>query len=289
MWIAPPTPCGALGAARARVGRQRGSPPRPRSAPGRGGLGGGRVAPAWGAEVVSSNIVGYQKVNLRAGFNLVASQFLLVGGETKDIQDYVEADNTMPGLDENGSFQTTMRVWTGTGYSTYGWLNATDGTANEVPEWNSKWVLEDSSDLADVDMNVGDGYWVICSEAATATFAGEVPSTDGNPSVSVSQGFNLIANPLPADINIQNIQPSASLLGLDENGSFQTTMRVWTGTGYSTYGWLDADDGTANEVPEWNSKWVLEDSSDLANVTVGIGEGFWLISPSASGSVSFIK
>ena len=30
----------------------------------RGGLGDGRAAPAWGAEVVSSNVVGYQKLTL---------------------------------------------------------------------------------------------------------------------------------------------------------------------------------------------------------------------------------
>ena len=66
-------------------------------------------------------------------------------------------------------------------------------------------------------------------------------------------------------------------------------MRVWNGTGYSTYGWLDADDGTENEMPEWNSKWLLGDMSDLANVTIAAGQGFWIISPKATGSVTFVQ
>ena len=35
--------------------------------------------PAWAAEVYSSNIVGYQKVTLQPGFNLIGAGFVQVG------------------------------------------------------------------------------------------------------------------------------------------------------------------------------------------------------------------
>ena len=244
--------------------------------------------PAWAAEVYSSNIVGYQKITLQPGFNLIASQFNLVGGETKTIQELIEAANSLPGLDGEGDFQTTMRIWNGTGYSTYGWLDADDGSENEMPEWNSKWLLGDMSDLAATEVAPGMGCWIITPTATSITFDGEVPASSST-AVAINNNFNLVANPLPTAINIQNIQPSGSLLGLDGEGEFQTTMRVWNGTGYSTYGWLDADDGTENEMPEWNSKWLLGDMSDLANVTIAAGQGFWIISPKATGSVTFVQ
>ena len=84
--------------------------------------------------------MGYTKLSLSDGFNMIGSQFLNVGGTTKTINEFFDTttgNNTLPGLDENGAFQTTLRVWTGTGYAYYGWLDEDDGTANEVPEWNS--------------------------------------------------------------------------------------------------------------------------------------------------------
>ena len=65
-------------------------------------------------------------------------------------------------------------------------------------------------------------------------------------------------------------------------------MRVWTGTGYRFYGWLDGDDGTNNDMPEWDNAWLLDDMTDLASETLSIGEAVWIIAPSA-GTVTFTK
>ena len=242
------------------------------------------TCPAWAAEVVSSNIVGYNRVSLTEGFNLLGAQFVNVGGQIQDIQDFIASDTTLLGLDDDGMFQSELLVWNGQGYTTYGWLDADDGTNNEVPEWNNSWLLYDMSDLASVNMTPGMGCWIKSGADAVVSFKGEVPSAT-TVTQNLTAGFNLLSNPFPAALPIQAVQ-SDDLPGLDDDGMFQTELLVWNGQGYTTYGWLDADDGTNNEVPEWNNSWLLYDMSDLANVTIDMGKGFW-IKPATAASVVF--
>ncbi len=237
------------------------------------------------AEVTSNNVVGYAKIQLNEGFNLIGSQFLNVGATTKDINDFIIDGSALAGLDDEGMYQTTMRVWDGSAYTYYGWLDADDGTANEVPEWNNTWLQYDMSDIAIEDMDLGKGVWLITPNAGTITVSGEVSSSDTY-TVNVNAGFNIVANPFPAAISIQNIK--CNLDGLDDEGMYQTTMRVWDGSAYTYYGWLDAEDGTNNEVPEWNNSWLLYDMSDLAKETLNVGQAIWFIAPSA-GTVTFTK
>ena len=219
------------------------------------------------------------------GFNLIGSQFLNVGATVKDVNDFIVDGSNLLGLDAEGAFQTTMRVWTGNGYDTYGWLDLDDGTANDMPEWNNSWVLYDGSDLAKEAMDIAKGVWLVTSAAGEITVSGEVATGDTY-TIDVVKGFNIIANPFPCSISIQDIQ--TDLAGIDAEGAFSTTIRVWTGNGYDTFAWLDADDGTANDMPEWDNSWVLYDGSDLAPVTLKVGEAIWFVAPSA-GKVTFTK
>ena len=232
------------------------------------------------AEVVSSNIVGYNKVTLTSGYNLIGSQFVNIGQDTQDINELFPGSNTLPGLDANGDFQSTLLVWSGSGYATYGWMNATDGTDAGDDSYNSKWVLQDFSDFASVDMTPGMGFWIQSSGDAEATFSGEVPEGD-SVDIQLAAGYNLISHPFPEAISIQAVQ-SDDLLGLDANGDFQSTIQIWTGSGYAIYGWMNATDGTDAGDASYNSKWVLQDFSDIANVTIGIGKGFWIQTPAAA-------
>ena len=237
------------------------------------------------ADVTSANVVGYAKIDLISGFNLIGSQFLNVGSTIKDINEFIIDGSDLLGVDENWSYQTTMRVWTGSGYTYYGWFDADDGTNGEMPEWNNTWLQYDMSDVAVEDMDLSKGVWLVTSQPGTITVAGEVAPGDTY-TINVNEGFNLIANPFPCEISVQNI--TTDLDGVDEEWSYQTTMRVWTGTGYTYYGWFDADDGTNGEMPEWNNTWLQYDMSDVANATLKVGEAIWLVAPSA-GTVTFTK
>ena len=239
--------------------------------------------------MVSSNIVGYNKVTLSAGFNLIGSQFLNIGQGTQDINEFAN-NNTLPGLDDEYEFQSTLRVWNGVGYTTYGWYADGDGSDPEMdwPEADAKWIVNDQSDIAEVDMPAGQGYWIYTPTQATVTFSGEVPEGETK-TIDVAKGFNLVANPFPEEIDIQTIQPD--LPGLDANFEFQTTLRVWNGVGYTTYGWYADGDGSNPEMdwPEADAKWILNDQSDIADVKIPIGAGFWIYTPTAAGSVTFTK
>ena len=242
-------------------------------------------APARAADVVSSNIVGYQKMQLTSQFTLVAAQFNNIGAETKDVQDFIGADNDLPGLDADNGYavQTELRYWNGTGYDTYGW--DPDGDPN-IPNSDHKWVDEDLA-VASFDMDVGTAVWIKVPTGTTGNIvlSGEVPEGDSK-EIQLRAGFNLIANPFPTAIDIQKIQAGATIPGLDaENGyAVQTELRYWDGTGYETYGW--DSEGDPN-VPNSDHKWVDEDLV-VATRTIELGKGFWIKTPVA-GTVTISK
>ena len=122
--------------------------------------------------MVSSNIVGYQKLTLSAGYTIVGSQFLNVGGTTKDIQELVaNGENTLPGIDEQTyEFHANLRVWDGVGYDTYGWSDADDGDSIDWSESNSKWLDQKQENIVNVTIGIGKGFWIYTDRDATITF-----------------------------------------------------------------------------------------------------------------------
>ncbi len=107
---------------------------------------------------------------MNEGFNLIGSQFLNVGGTVKDVNDFIVDGSDLLGVDDEWMYQTTMRVWTGTGYTTYGWFDADDGTLGEMPEWNSTWLQYNMSDVAKATLKVGEAIWLVAPSAGTVTF-----------------------------------------------------------------------------------------------------------------------
>ena len=99
------------------------------------------VSCAWAAEVYSANTVGYTRVAVN-GLSLLGSQFVEVGTEAAlDINEVVLPAADLPGMDmDTGSFQTTLQMWDGSSYTTYGLLGVGQGE-----EWVSakvkKWVF----------------------------------------------------------------------------------------------------------------------------------------------------
>ena len=243
---------------------------------------------AWAAEVYSENVVGYTKVTVKPGLNLLASSFVQVGsGEAADVNEAVKVSG-LPGLTEDMSeFATTLKVWTGIGYKTYGYLTEEEAIANEWPEAANTWLLGDFSDIAAVQVPAGDGFWVKTTGTGTITLIGQVPAA-ATTDVTINSGLNLVSSPYAKDINIQDVKLSG-LPGLTEDMSeFATTLKVWTGIGYKTYGYLTEEEAIANEWPEAANKWLLGDFSAIADVTIPAGAGFW-IKTTGTGTVTFTK
>ena len=243
--------------------------------------------PARGAEVISSNVVGYNKVTLTPGWNMLGSQFLNVGGMVQDVQD-LTAKASLAGIDATTyEFHTELYVWNGGGYETYGWSDDDDGTDIDWDESNSKWLDLKQENIVSFPVANGTGFWVKTDAAGEIMFAGEVCSSN-SVTQRTSVGFNMLSNPYPMALDVQKIQ-TVDLPGIDESSyEFHTELYVWNGGGYQTYGWSDADDGTDIDWEESNSKWLDLKQENIVDVTIPVGGGFWVKSDQ-SGTVTISK
>ena len=131
------------------------------------------IAPAWGAEVVSSNIVGYEKLNLTAEkFAMCATQFELVGGGSGTLSDLFSATDIPYGteirfLNERGA------------YDVYKYLEeAYDEDADDfVPGWADGFENLVVDSIADVKQ----GFWIRSNASTPVTITFSNPTaTAGN-------------------------------------------------------------------------------------------------------------
>ncbi len=240
------------------------------------------VLGAQAADIYSANVVGYTKVDLKEGYNMLASQFVNLGDEASfDINDVI-IEGGFVGYDtETFEFNSKILLWSGTGYTTYGWVGEGQGWAGG-PADNS-WV-----DLGwgtpEVSMPVGDGYWIQTTKATSVTFAGQVAVTNEF-NTPISIGYNMIANPFPQPILVQDIK-STDFEGYDSvTFEFNTQILLWSGTGYTTYGWVGEGQGWSGG-PADNS-WV-DLGWNPAAVEIAVGEGFW-IQAAAPTTITFTK
>ena len=270
------------------MGRRKGSPPRPRFALGRGGLGGGRFAPAWGAEVVSSNIVGYNKVSLTPGYNLLGIQFSQVGGASLDLSDAVILDETYGGYDSNYDFKSTLRVWDPSTekYITYGWAGTSGTTVDNDPSLDNTWTDLEAYAVEGEDLDVTQGIWIRAEKVGTALVAGEVSTDDVE--ISLVPGFNLVANPYPMSVKVTNFGVlDETYGGYDSNYDFKSTLRKWDPATekYMTFGWAGTSGTAVDNDPSLDNTWTdLE--AYATDVTIAPGEGVWIRAEKA-GKIKF--
>ena len=244
----------------------------------------GGFAPAWGAEVVSSNIVGYEKISLSAGYNMVGVQFAEVGGDTKILSTVGELDSTMDGVDEDGDYATTMRVWTGNGYKTYGWSGTGMSEFFDDASLDNKWLNNDMEE-DDTDMTASSGFWVNAATAGTMIISGEVPST-ATVSVQLTAGYNIIANPYPGAVKVADFGILESkFAGVNEDGDYATTLRIWTGNGYKTYGWSGTGMSEFFDDASLDNKWLNNDM-ETDTETIPFGTAVW-INAEQAGTITF--
>ena len=251
---------------------------------------------------MSSNIVGYEKVTLTAGLNLIGSQFVVIGGKTATMNELTAVMEGQSGYDDDSYDPTTeLRVWTGSGYAQYGWtgdlLTDSPALADEMGvtdhSFDNKW-LNGSYEVSEEDLDAGMGFWIKAKTGGTVTFAGEVPTND-TVTVNLVPGLNLVSYPWPMAADMQKIQVNGQT-GYDDDSYDPTTeLRVWTGSGYAQYGWsgnlLQESPALADEMGvedhSLDNKW-LNGSYEVETKPIGYGTGFWIKAPNA-GTVTFSK
>ena len=215
------------------------------------------------AEVTSSNTVGYQKVNISPGLTIVGTPFTSIEANATglDIQSIKPADT------QNSGGVSMLRRWNGSGYTEYFYFPEDQfGVGDEeLPGWGDALQNE-----ANVQIDLGEGYWIQSDKAETITLAGEVADEE---TVSIGSGLTLISNPLPVDIDIQKIIPSDT-----QNSGGVSMLRMWNGSGYTEYFYFPEDQfGVGDEeLPGWGDALQNE-----VHVTIPAGRGFWIQSDKA--------
>ncbi|MFM7805762.1 MAG: hypothetical protein ACKPGK_14890 [Verrucomicrobiota bacterium] len=113
------------------------------------------------AQVTSQNIVGYVRLSLTKGFNLIGNQ--------------LNNGNNAIGTVLNAPEGTTVYKFTGGKYVANSFV---DGA------WDNK----------DMKLSPGEGFFVNVTAATTITLIGEVSLSN---TVNIAQGYNLVSIPLP--------------------------------------------------------------------------------------------
>ena len=134
------------------------------------------IGPAWAADVVSSNIVGYYKLDTSTGYTMVGSSFQAVGGNN------IVGIQTVQGKGLTGvdwTFETeagdTLLLWNPEeqAYSTE--LNYTgdsdpDGLMDAFGATPGTWFDMGNFKTADNVIPVGGAFWIKSSGSGTLTF-----------------------------------------------------------------------------------------------------------------------
>lgn len=241
------------------------------------------------AEVESSNVVGYQKIDLDAGYNMIGVQFNEVGGADKPVATVGQLSANMAGFNEDGDFDTEMMVWADGNYTTYGWAGTSGTDYDAGAELDNKWLDRDNLVVPnDADPLPAYGaFWVKAGSAGSILIKGEVP--DGDVTVPLAAGYNMVANPLPQDVPVATFgRLAASMAGFNEDGDFATEMMVWEDGNYTTYGWAGTSGTDYDAGAELDNKWLDRDNLVVPEVTtvVRAGHAVWIKAGSA-GSITF--
>jgi len=242
------------------------------------------------AEVVSGNVVGYNTVTLKQGFNMLACNFDQVGIGTNTLDKVIPgtltglvAGNNVGTADNIMVFDPTPGVQS---YTTYFlWYT----TKAALQTYNYKWVLN-SATPAGVALKSGDAFWYRSKSttniAINVACAGEVPTV--NKDITIRPGFNMIAGNYSADWSPNDKgaafwQTSGAVAGnnvgtADNIMVFDPTPGVQS---YTTYFlWYT----TKAALQTYNYNWVINSATPAPTNFVKLGQGVWYRAKMPSGS-----
>ena len=215
---------------------------------------------------------------------MVGVQFVQIGGDSLELGTVGQLDSSFAGYDNKGKFATTMRVWNGNGYTTYGWSGTSGTDVDDDPDYDNKW-LDLKAEIIDEDAPAGLGVWVLAANDGVMTIAGEVSSKTTD-SISLSEGYNMVANPYPGAVKIADFcKLDSSFAGYDNKGKFATTMRVWNGNGYTTYGWSGTSGTDIDDDPDYDNQW-LDQKCEITDAILPFGTAVW-INAANDGTATF--
>ena len=225
-------------------------------------------APAFTAEVESSNIVGYQKITLPENrMTIIGNQFQVVGGGAINIQDVTPNENfDVDGEDWLRTYDPLTGVYTSVIFL------SEDNCGVEGGAW-----CDDNAEPVDFEINNGQGVWCKTVHAdSKVSFAGEIASVN-TISLPVNR-MTIVCNPLPMAVNIQDIAPNENF---DVDGEdWLRTYNPLTGV-YTSVIFL-SEDNCGVEGGAW-----CDDNAEPVDFDIAAGQGFWVKSVHEDAALTF--
>ncbi len=239
------------------------------------------------AQVQSANIVGYQQVTLDQQYTILGVNFTAVDGTALSIQD---AFPYVAGMTKGNSISTADQIQiqnaAGT-YDIYYMSNGKNAKGNTVSGLEGKWAAGGKFVVADVTLPVGTAFWYIrnnTTSSLTVNIAGGV-SVLGSNSKGIDGAYKLIANPYPADLELNDGIPYVA--GMTKGNSISTADQIQiqnaAGT-YDIYYMSNGKNAKGNTVSGLEGKWAAGGKFAVADAAIPAGKGAWFI---RKGSTDF--
>lgn len=223
---------------------------------------------------------------------MVGLQFQYVG-DSKDIDhnvaDFGILDSTFSGYDGDYSFATEMRVWDPIrqGYVYYGWSGTSGTDIDGDPSYDNQW-LDAATEITEDTMRLSDGVWIKAEKAGALLMSGQVYQPSEGHSVALVSGFNIVANPYPAEVKVAEFgKLDSSFAGYDGDYSFATELRVWDPVrqGYVYYGWSGTSGTDIDGDPTYDNQW-LDSATEITSDVIPVGAAVWIKAEKA-GNITF--
>ena len=256
-------------------------------------------------ELASANVVGYQAIEVKRGFNMIAFNFEPVdGSEAFAVTNFISnAENLIAGTGAANSDQ--IQVWDGSKFDVY-FYRAYKATNPNKFLLGPAWVKVGAIGSITTDtIPHGAGVWFArpstAPETATITVSGSVGK--GAFTHSIASGFNMMSSAFPADM------PLNTLTAEETGAEAQTCPIDWaacgavSGTGAANSDQIQVWDGSKFDVYFYRAYKATNPNKFLlgpAWVKVGAigvktadripaGKGFWYARPSSQAAGSLVE
>ena len=228
--------------------------------------------------VPSANVVGYSKVTLDDGFNMIRTPFQ-DGDANVDIQDLFDTSGLKAGADSSSA--DAIYFWDNAGLK-YDIFFLHDGLGKGNLEKAGKWVDKDTSTIAVGVIAPETGIFYVRNDVASVTpiLNGQaVDEPTGTNSLVLLEGFNMIANPFTSAwlLNDGSINWLAEGSTAGADSSSADAIYFWSNAGLK-YDIFFLHDGLGKGNLNKAGKWVDKDTSTVdENLAAGLNEGFFYV------------